>query len=106
MMMSTGDLRSIWEAKPGATEAFERRVIMYAQVALEGISPQLWESPRQPKVGTSYLLVGTLEREQVWTGLSEDQSRSVFRWIWDEFRRPLAPASAGAGSPASVAVLG
>ena len=106
VMVSDGDLRSLWEAKPVAIEAFARRVIMYAQVALADISPQLWESPRQPKAGTSFLLVGTPEREQVWTGLSKDQSRSLFRWAYDEFRRPLTSASVGGGSPASVAVLG
>jgi hypothetical protein len=97
VMLSDGDFRSLWNEGKDSTAmaAFVRRVIVYAQATLGGISPQSWGSQRQPAVGSSYLLVGTSDHEQIWTGLSQDQCRTMFQWVFDESHRPLAPARPG-----------
>lgn len=92
IMLSDGDLRSLYSGKTPAMASVARRAATYARMTLEQISPQKWDSPRQPPQRTSFLLVGTSEGEEIWDGISQDQARNLFRWVVREFRKDAAAA--------------
>lgn len=85
IMMSDGDLRTLWTAKSVGMAPLARRASTYARMTLDGIIPEQWESPRQPPPKTRFLLIGTAECEEIWKDISETQASGFYRWLYREF---------------------
>lgn len=92
IMVSDGELRSLWTAKQPAMAPIARRAAIYARMTLEDLIPEKWESPRQPPTRSSFLLVGTSEGEEFWNGISKEQALALLRWVSQEFRNDARAA--------------
>ena len=72
IMLSNGDLESLWTADAVAMAPLARRASTYARMTLEAVTPRPWDSRRQPAGRTAFLLIGTSEGEEIREGISQD----------------------------------
>lgn len=91
VMLSDGDLQTLWKSKGPAMASLARRTATYARMTLNGITSRMWDSRRQPTATPAYLLVGTADAEEIWEGLTQEQAHAVFRWVSREVRKLTAP---------------
>ena len=85
IMISDGDWRSLFTAKPAAMAPLARQAATYARMTVEGAASREWDSPRLPPRRTSFLLVGTPDGEEIWEGISKEQALGLVRWAVREF---------------------
>lgn len=78
VMLSDGDLQTLWKSKGPAMASLARRTATYARMTLNGITSRMWDSRRQPRVTPASLLVGTAEPEEIWEWLTQEQAHAVF----------------------------
>ena len=103
IMLSDGNLESLWAADAVAMAPLARKAATYARMTLEAVTPRPWDSHRQPAARTAFLLIGTSESEgeEIRERISQDQAHALFHWVSREFResarsraRPLPTSSA------------
>lgn len=91
VMLSDGDLQTLWKSNGPTIASLTRRTATYARMTLNGITSRMWDLRRQPPVSPAYLLVGTADAEEIWEGLTQEQAHAVFRWVSREVRKLAAP---------------
>jgi hypothetical protein len=86
VMISDGNLSSLWTGDPSGLAPVARGAITYLRMTLQGLAPREWKPRKRPTGKVAFVIVGTADGEQIWEGLSPAQARAVFDWAFKHCR--------------------